>query len=78
MRADSPQTPDIQEAVDDREARALSGQGPADTRERILAVSSPMVYTNGEVIGVLRYVTRLRNVDRQILMIASDRSDGQD
>ena len=29
-----------------------------------------MIYTNGEVIGVLRYVTSLRNADLQILMIA--------
>ena len=33
-----------------------------------MAVSSPMVYSNGEVIGVLRYVTSLRNVDKQIGM----------
>lgn len=29
-----------------------------------------MIYTNGEVIGVLRYVTSLRNADLQVLMIA--------
>ena len=28
-----------------------------DTGERIMAVSCPMIYSNGEVIGVLRYVT---------------------
>ena len=28
----------------------------------------PMIYVNGEVIGVLRYVTSLRNVDKQIVM----------
>lgn len=33
-----------------------------------MAVSSPMIYSNGEVIGVLRYVTSLRNVDKQISM----------
>ena len=44
------------------------GRDP-DTHERILAVSSPMIYSNGEVIGVLRYVTGLKNVDRQVLMI---------
>ena len=31
-----------------------------------MAVSSPMIYTNGEVIGVLRYVTSLKNVDKRI------------
>ena len=33
-----------------------------------MAVSSPMIYSNGEVIGVLRFVTSLRNVDKQIWM----------
>ena len=28
-----------------------------------------MIYTNGEVIGVLRYVTSLRTADKQVLMI---------
>ena len=32
-----------------------------------MAVSAPVLYTSGEVIGVLRYVTSLRQVDRQIL-----------
>ena len=64
----SPQTPDIQEAVTTGKLARFQGKDP-DTHERILAVSSPMVYSNGEVIGVLRYVTGLKNVDRQILMI---------
>ena len=33
-----------------------------------MAVSSPMIYSNGEVIGVLRFVTSLRNVDKQVGM----------
>ena len=32
-----------------------------------MAVSSPMIYSNGEVIGVLRYVTATRLLDGQIL-----------
>ena len=35
-----------------------------------MAVSSPMIYSNGEVIGVLRYVTSTSVMDRQILYIA--------
>ena len=64
----SPETPDIQEAITTGKLARFQGKDP-DTHERILAVSSPMVYSNGEVIGVLRYVTGLKNVDRQILMI---------
>ena len=35
-----------------------------------MAVSSPMVYSNGEVIGVLRFVTSTRLMDMQIIQIA--------
>ena len=42
-----------------------------NTGEHIMAVSSPMIYSNGEVIGVLRYVTSMKLVDRQIFFVAS-------
>ena len=64
----SPTTSDIQNAIETQKIACFKGRDPV-TRERILAVSSPMIYTNGEVIGVLRYVTSLRNVDKQVLMI---------
>ena len=35
-----------------------------------MAVSSPMIYSNGEVIGVLRYVTSTKLVDQQIFFVA--------
>ena len=57
------------QAIDSQQTRHYKGRNPL-TGERILAVSSPMIYTNGEVIGVLRYVTSLRNADLQVLMIA--------
>lgn len=37
--------------------------------ERILAVSYPMLYGSDEVIGVLRYATTTRSVDRQIFWV---------
>ena len=39
------------------------------TGERIMAVSSPMIYSSGEVIGVLRYVTSMKVVDRQLVFV---------
>lgn len=65
----APSTPDVQQAIDSQQIRHYKGRNPS-TGERILAVSSPMIYSNGEVIGVLRYVTSLRNADLQVLMIA--------
>ena len=60
-----PTTPDITDAISTQSIRSFVGKDP-NTGERILAVSSPMIYSNGEVIGVLRYVTSTRIVDMQI------------
>lgn len=65
----SPTTPDIAEAVSTRGICSYVGKNP-QTGERIMAVSSPMIYSNGEVIGVLRYVTSTGRMDRQIAAIA--------
>ena len=64
----SPETPDIADAITTRGAAPYLGKDPA-TGERIMAVSSPMIYSNGEVIGVLRYVTSTAKVDQQILKV---------
>ena len=65
----SPVTDEIQEAMDTRAIRPFLGKDPI-TRERIMAVSSPMIYSNGEVIGVLRFVTSTKLMDAQIAQIA--------
>ncbi len=65
----SPTTPDISNAISNRAIEKFTGANPA-TGERIMAVSSPMIYSNGEVIGVLRYVTSTAAVDAQIVYIA--------
>ena len=65
----SPSTPEIREAATSRGAVPYLGKDP-DTGERIMAVSCPMIYSNGEVIGVLRFVTSTRLVDQQIIMVA--------
>ena len=62
---ENPTTTDIAEAIALKEPKTFRGKDPI-TGERIIAVSSPMVYSNGEVIGVLRYVTSTRLVDKQI------------
>ena len=64
-----PATSDIQDAVSTRGVSPpYLGVDPA-TGERIMAVSAPMIYSNGEVIGVLRYVTSTKLVDRQIIYV---------
>ncbi len=65
----APATPEIREAIETRSPRPYRGKDTA-TGERIMAVSTPMIYANGEVIGVLRYVTSTRLLDHQILVVA--------
>ena len=64
----SPETPDITDAMTTRGPAPYLGKDPT-TGERIMAVSSPMIYSNGEVIGVLRYVTSTAKVDQQIVKV---------
>jgi signal transduction histidine kinase len=61
-----PQTDDVQEALTQLDISVFTGKDPG-TGERIMAVSGPVYYTSGEVAGVLRYVTSLREADRRIL-----------
>ena len=65
---DAPRTNEIREAMDTRTQRAFVGVDE-NTGEHIMAVSSPMVYSNGEVIGVLRFVTGTRVMHMQITFI---------
>lgn len=64
-----PDTPEIQRAMSLRGPDVYFGKDPA-TGERILAVSSPLIYRSGEVIGVLRYVTSAAPLIRQIWQVA--------
>ena len=59
----------FREAMDTRSQRAFVGKDE-NTGEHIMAVSSPMIYSNGEVIGVLRFVTGTRVMHMQIFFIA--------
>lgn len=59
----TPNTPDIQNALEGRSADSWMGRDPS-TGERILAASSPVVY-QGDVVGVIRYVTSLSGIDQQ-------------
>ena len=66
---ESPRTPEIADALTSRAPQTYAGRD-SSTGERIMAVSSPMIYSNGEIIGVLRFVTSTRLMDRQILLVA--------
>ena len=63
----SPGTPDIKEAIETKKIVSWIGESPT-TGERIIAVSSPMIYSNGQVVGVMRYISSLKKVDRQVAL----------
>lgn len=66
---EAPSTTDIADAFRTRDVGKFVGKDPV-TGERIMAFSKAMIYSNGEVIGVLRYVTSTKLVDKQIAIVA--------
>lgn len=62
-----PGTSDIENALSTGKISSWVGRDPR-TAERIMAVSSPILH-NGEVRGVMRLVTSLTLVDRQIVAV---------
>lgn len=61
----SPGTPDIAAALDTGETGYWKGAS-ADTGDRLMAVSAPMKYADGSIVGVMRYVTSTRLIDRKV------------
>lgn len=61
----SPGTADLDTALNDKTIGVYTGRN-AGTRERVLAVTAPLLSADGTVIGAMRYVTSLRLVNRQI------------
>ena len=63
--AQSLSTPEIREAISVRDISTFLG-ADEKTGQWISAVSCPMIYSNGEVVGVLRYVVDAAAVNKQI------------
>ncbi len=62
-----PGTPDIERAVSENKIQNYIGKDPI-TGERILSVSSPLVVGGSQVVGVMRYVTSLKRIDRELIV----------
>lgn len=63
----TPTPVDIKQALETGKMSHWVGRRIA-TSERIMAVSAPLTYADGEIIGIMRYVTSLRLVDRQVTL----------
>ena len=62
-----PETPDLLQIQDKQEITSWTGTS-AQTGERITAVSAPLSY-DGTIVGIMRYVTSMRLVDRQVTIL---------
>ena len=65
----TPDTPDIQGALEYQETTPWIGRDPS-TGERIAAACSPVVY-QGHTEGLIRYVTSMSGIDRQFILTVS-------
>ena len=61
-----PSTPEVARAVESGTVQDYVGRDEA-TGERIIAASSLLKF-NGQVVGVMRYVTAIGNLDRQVFL----------
>jgi signal transduction histidine kinase len=62
-----PSSSDVTDSINLRKISVWTGNR-AITGEHVIAVSAPMIYSGNQVIGVMRYVTSLRRVDRLVLV----------
>ncbi|MEG1395676.1 MAG: HAMP domain-containing sensor histidine kinase [Oscillospiraceae bacterium] len=65
-----PGTPDIDGAIADKKITPWTGNAP-ETGERVMAVSAPVIYNGDTVVGVMRLVTSLRQVDLQVVIVVA-------
>ena len=61
-----PGTPEIDNAILTNTICEYIGTDPM-TGERIMSVSGPLVTNNSQIIGAMRYVTSLREIDKKII-----------
>ena len=61
-------TPEIDEAVSYRAVRVFVGEEKG-SGEWVMAVSAPMIYGNGEIVGVFRYVVPTLHMNKQIALV---------
>ena len=61
-----PDSGDIREAIETGKISYWRGRRAA-TGERIMAVSAPLLYADGSVVGLMRYVTSLRLVSKTLV-----------
>ena len=66
----SPGTDDIINALETGKICSWQGKNSA-TGERILSVSAPVQYSDGSIVGVMRYVTSLKMVDKRVMRISA-------
>lgn len=64
----SPSSPEIGKAVSNRSISHFVGRD-GDSGQWVMAVSCPVIYSNGEVVGVFRFVTPTAKMNLRILVV---------
>ena len=64
----TPNTPDINGALRGGTLSSWIGIDQT-TGERVMGVSAPLLFSNNQVIGAVRYVTSLKLIDRQVFIL---------
>lgn len=67
FKIETVEMPDITQALSTQKMASFVGRNPA-TGEHILSVSMPMVYTDGRMVGVLRFVSSTKLADQRVLL----------
>ena len=65
-----PGTTDIADALNLNEMRRFHGADP-ETGEPIMAISHPLQNRYGQVVGVMRFVTSMRAVNQQVMLVVT-------
>jgi signal transduction histidine kinase len=60
-----PNTPDVTTALTEKTIGSWTGRR-TDTGERVMAVTAPLLASDGSVVGAMRYITSLRLVTKQV------------
>ena len=66
----APGTPDVEAALEDKTIGSWTGKS-SGTGEKVMAVTAPLLTSDGSVVGAMRYVTSLRLVNRQVAKVTA-------
>lgn len=68
-----PGTPDVAAAISEETTRSFSGRDSV-TGQRVISVSAPVYLSGGELVGAVRYVSGVENINSRIITLIAGAS----